>query len=64
MEITRRSVNVTVDLPVQYNAIENGGELTVYNISIAGLYSLFDNLPEGVKLQVSEQVARQARGIK
>ena len=64
MEITRQSIYVSTELPVQFSANINGADVTIYNVQIAGLTSVFDLLPEAAKLQIINECARAARGIK
>ena len=64
MDITRQSITVDTPLPVQFTAARNGADVTIYNVSVAGLNSVYDLLPESAKLIVMEACARQARGIK
>ena len=64
MEITRQSITVNAPLPVQFTAHINGNDVTIYNVSVAGLVSIFDNLPESSKAAILDSCARQARGIK
>jgi hypothetical protein len=64
MEIARQSIYVSTELPVQFSANINGADVTIYNVQIAGLTSMFDNLPEAAKIQIINKCARHARGIK
>jgi hypothetical protein len=64
METTRQSITVDTPLPVQFSANTNGSDVTIYNVQVAGLISMFDMLPESAKLVIMEACARQARGIK
>jgi hypothetical protein len=64
METTRQSITVSTPLPVQFSANINGSDVTIYNVQVAGLISMFDMLPESSKLVIMEACARQARGIK
>ena len=64
METTRTSITVSTPLPVQFSANINGSDVTIYNVQVAGLISMFDMLPESAKLVIMETCARHARGIK
>jgi hypothetical protein len=64
MEITRQSLTVSVELPIQFSSLRNGNDSTIYNVTVAGLSSLFDLMPESVKARVTEAIAMQLRGIK
>jgi hypothetical protein len=64
MENTRQSISLLVHLPVQFSAMRNGNDLTIYNVSVDGLASLFDNLPQSTRVEVMELCARHARWIK
>ena len=64
MDITRQSITVDTPLPIQFTAAINGTDVTIYNVAVAGLVSIFDNLPESSKSVILEACARQARGIK
>ena len=51
-EITTAQIHVTVSLPVQCRFIGR----TPFDIKVAGLSSIFDNMPESVKSDILVQL--------
>jgi len=60
MEITRQLTHVQVSLPVTYSTVRSGqGGKVVYNVSVGGLVSLFESLPESVKVEIMQKLAEK-----
>jgi len=57
MKITRKRTYVTVMLPVEHSEMWEDGTRTIYNLTVAGLVSLFEALPESVKREITEKLA-------
>jgi hypothetical protein len=64
METTRQIMTVLTPLPVQFSATRNGNDITIFNVTVGGLTSMFDLLNEEAKHVIIECCARHARGIK
>ena len=64
MDIIRRSVPVEVTLPVQFSAAINGHDVAIYNVTVGGLTTLFEMLPESSKLAILDACTREVRSSK
>ncbi len=64
MQFIRPSITVSAPLNVQFSAAINGTDVTIYNVSINGLASLFDLMDEKAKLVIMDACSREARNIK
>ena len=60
--ITLGTAYVTVRLPVQYRQIKGeDGSITTFDLRIGGTISLYESLPQEVKIAIAEAVAREVR---
>ena len=60
MNITTGNIKVQVELPVQFRAAKNGGSVTVFDIRVFGLPSLYNELGDEIKALIASRAAEAA----
>lgn len=63
MNHTHMQIEATVRLPITFRADVNGHDVTIYDLRIGGLVSLYESMPPSVREQINEQAAAAVRGI-